>query len=105
MNDVPVEAPVEAPIESSDARLARWAERDAVIGLAAEADQLRSQLAERNRELVNIRERAERLAQHVAQLTIERDRLHHHAQQLQRPSFAGRVYRKLRRIVSRVLKG
>ncbi len=103
--DLPVEAPNESPVESPDARLASWAERDAVIGLAAEADQLRSQLVERDRELVNLRERAERLAQRVAQLTLERDRLDQYAQQLQRPSFAGRVYRKLRRIVSRVLKG
>lgn len=101
MNHVPGEAAVESP----DGRLARWAERDAAIGLAAEVDQLTSQLAERDRELVNLRERAERLAQHVSQLTISRDRLHQHAQQLQRPSFAGRVYRKLRRIIGRVLKG
>jgi uncharacterized coiled-coil DUF342 family protein len=91
--------------ESPAGRLARWAERDAAIGLAAEIDQLRAQLAERDRELANLHERADRLAQHVAQLTMERDRIQHRAQQLERPSFAGRAYRKLRRIAGRLLKG
>lgn len=85
-------------------RLARWAERDAAIGLTAELEQARAQLAERDREIVNLRERAERLAQRVAQLTNERDGLHRRTIALAQPSFGQRAYPLARRVGGKVLR-
>lgn len=90
--------------DTAAARLSRWAERDAVVGLSAELEQVAAQLLERDREVVNVRERAANLAQRVAQLTVERDRLHHQVQTLQRPSFASRAYRRARRVAGRLLR-
>jgi len=86
-------------------RLARWHDRDAAIGLAAELEQVRTRLAERELDVANLGERGERLAQRVAQLTAERDRLQHRIDALQRPSFASRAYRKARRLAGRALRG
>ena len=86
-------------------RLARWHERDAAVGLTAELEQLRARLAERDDDVANLGERGERLAQRIAQLTAERDRLQSRIDSLQRPSFAGRAYRKARRVAGRVLRG
>lgn len=85
-------------------RLARWAERDAAIGLTAELEQARAQLAERDREIANLRERAERLAQRVAQLTNERDGLHRRTIALAQPSFRQRAYPLARRVGGKVLR-
>lgn len=86
------------------ARIARWAERDAAIGLAAELEQARLALAERAEEVAQQRARAERLAQRVAQLTAERDRLQHQVEALQRPSTARRAVGLARRTASRALR-
>lgn len=84
--------------------LARWAARDAAIGLAAELEQVQARLADRDREVANLRERGERLAQRVAQLTAERDRLQHEVAGLRRPSFARRAVGKAVRVGRRVLR-
>jgi len=96
---------VSADTDPVAARLARWEERDAAIGLAAELEQSRSLVAERDREIVALRERGERLAQRVAQLTTERDGLQRKIDALQRPTFAARAQGKARRIVGRALRG
>lgn len=87
-----------------DGRLARWAERDAAVGLAAELEQVRARLGERDSEVANLRERSGRLAQRVAQLTAERDRLGHQVASLQQPAIASRAYRRARGLAERVLR-
>ena len=49
-------------------RMARWTAADAAIGLAAEAVQLRAQLADRQREADDLRARLGQLSTRVAQL-------------------------------------
>jgi small-conductance mechanosensitive channel len=85
-------------------RLDRWRERDAAIGLSAEADQLRAAVAERDLQLTDMRERINRLAQQNAQLTQQRDQLANRAHAAARPSTSGRVYRGVRRLVGKVLR-
>jgi hypothetical protein len=58
--------------DSPEARVARWTERDAAIGAHAEVEQLRAVLAERDREVANLRERAAQLAHNVMALQLER---------------------------------
>jgi hypothetical protein len=53
--------------------LARWAQRDAAIGLDAELAETRTALAASQAEVTDLRQRNEQLAQRVAQLTAERD--------------------------------
>lgn len=84
-------------------RIARWAKRDAVIGLEAEAEQLRADLAERDTAIATLRERAEQLANRVAQLTIENDALRRQVAAAQRPDLPRRVYRKARSVAGRVI--
>jgi len=84
-------------------RLARWIERDAAIGLGAEAEQLRARLADRDRELADVREHVQRLSQRVAQLVVERDRLDQQLRAVQRPSAAQRAYRRARSLAARGL--
>lgn len=85
-------------------RLDRWRDRDAAIGLSAEADQLRAAVAERDLQLADMRERINRLAQQNAQLTQQRDQLANGANAVARPSTSGRVYRGVRRIAGKVLR-
>ena len=90
-------------MSTPEERIARWAERDAVIGLEAEAVQLRADLAERDMTIATLRERTEQLANRVAQLTIENDALCHQVAAAQRPAFSRRVYRKARSVAGRVI--
>lgn len=53
--------------ETPEQRLARWTSTDAAIGLAAEVEQLRAQLAERQREVDDLRVRLTQLANRLAQ--------------------------------------
>ncbi len=61
--------------EGVDEKLARWAQRDAAIGLDAELNAARGALTARDDEIVDLRARNERLAQNVSQLMTERDAL------------------------------
>ena len=94
----------EEPLGEVAARLARWAARDAAIGLSAELEQITAQLGERDREVIDLRARGERLAQQVAQLTVERDGLQHQVVGLRRTSFGRRAYLKARRVAGRLLR-
>jgi hypothetical protein len=86
-------------------RLARWAERDAVVGLDAELDQTRHQLAERDAEVRDLRARLEQLGNRLAQLELERSALQHRVVASQRPPTSRRVYLTTRRTAGRVLRG
>jgi hypothetical protein len=89
--------------ETPQARLARWTERDTAIGFVAENEQLREQIATRNRELANLRARGAELAQRVTALEIERDALARLVARTQRPPLSRRLYRKLRSVAARAL--
>jgi hypothetical protein len=60
---------------SVDDRLARWAQRDAAIGLDAELTEARAALSARDAEIADLRQRNEQLSQRLAQLAGERDHL------------------------------
>jgi hypothetical protein len=83
--------------ETPEQRIARWVERDRVVGLVAEVEQLEAQLAERDRDLTNMRERCQQLGLRVAGLEVERNRLSALVTVPPAPSFGRRVYRRLRR--------
>ena len=88
------------PVES---KLARWAERDAAIGLAAELEQAHVQLSDRDRELAHLRERNVQLGHRLTQVSAERDALQHQVVALARPSIVRRALGKARRTAARVL--
>ena len=90
--------------ESPEARLARWTERDAAIGLVAEVEQLKAALEERERELANLRERCAQLGNRVSSLEVERNGLAASVERAQRPSIARRLYRRARSLAGRVLR-
>ena len=83
--------------EGVDEKLARWALRDAAIGLDAELTETRHALAARDDEVVDLRARNERLAQHIAQLVTERDAL---ARQIEALKAQPRWRRISRRVMS-----
>ena len=89
--------------ETYEQRLARWAERDAVVGLDAEVRQLRAVLADRDSQLVTSCERTEQLANRITQLEIERDGLRQRIAASERPPLTRRVYRRARSAAARVL--
>ncbi|MCB1002032.1 MAG: hypothetical protein KDB40_22250 [Acidimicrobiales bacterium] len=90
--------------ETPEQRLARWHERDAVVGLDAELRQVRHQLAERDDALRDLRARCEQLANRVTQLELERNALQHQVVAAQRVSLGRRVYGRARRVAARVLR-
>jgi chromosome segregation ATPase len=90
--------------DSPEARIARWAERDAVVGLDAELHQARAQLAERDAEIATLRQRSEQLANRVAQLTIANDALAHQVAALQQAPVSRRLYRRARSVAGRALR-
>lgn len=59
-----------ASAEAPAARLARWVARDEEIGLAAQRDELRRQLAARDHEIADLRARLEHLGNVAAQSRI-----------------------------------
>jgi cell division protein FtsB len=91
-------------VSDVDQTLARWAQRDAAIGLDAELAEVRVALAARDAEIADVRQRNERLAQRVAQLVTERDALARQVATLQTPSVSGRVYRRARSTAGRLLR-
>lgn len=83
-------------MSTPEERLARWAERDAAVGLTAELDQVRADLAARDAEIADLRARNEQLAQRVTQLRAERDHVSRINHRLQKPSIPRRVVHRLR---------
>jgi cell division protein FtsB len=77
-------------------RLARWTAADAAIGLAAEAEQLGAQLAERRREIDDLRARLVQLTNRVAQVEAENADLRRIAGRVPLAGIARRVYRRAR---------
>ena len=86
------ETPIETPIE----RLARWTDADAAIGLAAEAEQLRAQLAERVTEADDLKARLAQLVNRVAQLEADNTELRRAAGRMRVGTLARKVYRRAR---------
>jgi hypothetical protein len=89
---------------SIDETLARWAQRDAAIGLDAELAEVRLALGARDGEVADLRERNERLAQRIAQLVNERDGLARRVADLERPPISQRIYRRARSLAGRVVR-
>ena len=83
-------------MSSPEEKLARWAERDAAVGLTAELDQARLDLAAKDAEIADLRARNEQLAQRVAQLRAERDHVTRLNRRLLKPSIPRRVVHRLR---------
>ena len=86
--------------ESPAERLARWTTTDAAIGLAAEAEQLRAQLAERIAELDDLKARLAQLTSRVAQVEAENSDLRRNASRVPMTSIARRVYRRARSVAA-----
>ncbi len=86
------------------ARLARWADRDAAVGLDAELAQARHQLAGRDGDVRELRARLEQLGNRITQLELERTALQHQVVALQRVPFWRRVVRKARSVAGRALR-
>jgi hypothetical protein len=93
----------DTPIE----RIARWTAADAAIGNAAEAEQLRARLAERDAEINDLKARLGQLVSRVAQLEAGTAELRRSAGG---PSLGGvgslgrRVYRRARSVASSRLR-
>jgi cell division protein FtsB len=81
-------------------RVTRWTAADAAIGLAAEAEQLRAQLAERNGETADLKARLAQMTNRVAQLEAENADLRRTASRVPIGGLARRVYRKARAVVA-----
>lgn len=98
-------APTETPgtPETPEERLERWTSRDAAIGLAAQRDQLRSTLAERDREIADLRERVAHLTTANGQLQTDLGRAL--AGATGHVPFLRRASLGLRRRVGRLLRG
>ena len=86
--------------ESPAERLARWTTADAAIGLAAEAEQLRAQLAERCAEIDDLKARLSQLTSRVAQVEAENADLRRSASRVPMTSIARRVYRRARSVAA-----
>jgi predicted nucleic acid-binding Zn-ribbon protein len=91
-------------VDEVAARLARWAERDAAVGLDAELTQVRHRLTESDAEVRDLRARVEQLGNRVTQLELERSALQHQVVALQRVPLSRRVYRKARSVAGRALR-
>jgi hypothetical protein len=89
---------------SVDDRLARWAQRDAAIGLDAELTEARAALSARDAEIADLRQRNEQLAQRVAQLVTERDRLARQAGTSHRRPLWRWAYLRARAVAGKVLR-
>lgn len=84
-----------ASTDSPEARLARWLARDEAIGARAELDELRLRLAERDREIADLRARLDRLANDLAQARSQPVKV----------AAAAPSGSKVRRAAGRVLRG
>jgi regulator of replication initiation timing len=90
--------------ETPEQRLARWTATDAAIGVAAEAEQLRAQLAERGAEIDDLKARLGQLTNRVAQLEAENAELRRTASRMPPTVLARRVYRRVRSAAARRLR-
>ncbi|MGZ4702159.1 MAG: hypothetical protein ACXVH5_03755 [Ilumatobacteraceae bacterium] len=90
--------------ETPAQRLARWTATDAAIGAAAEAEQLRAQLAERGAEIGDLKARLGQLTNRVAQLEAENADLRRTASRMPPAVLASRVYRRARSAAARRLR-
>ena len=86
--------------ETPAERLARWTATDLAIGIAAQGEQLRSQLAERLAEIDDLRARLAQLTTRVAQLEAENSELRRHASRVPLTSLVKRIYRKARSVAA-----
>lgn len=84
------------------ARLARWTSTDAAIGLAAENEQLRARLAEREMEIADLRARLANLANRAAQLETDNAGQHRVRALTFVRRAAGAVYRRARSAAGRL---
>jgi regulator of replication initiation timing len=84
-------------------RLARWTAADAAIGLAAEVEQLRAQLGDRQTEIDDLRARLGQLTSRVAQVEAENADLRRVASRVPLAGLARRVYRRARSAAARRL--
>ena len=82
--------------ESPQERLVRWTTVDAAIGSAAEVEELRARLAERDAAADDLRARLAHLTSRVAQLEAEAADLRRSARRPSIGSLARRVYRRAR---------
>ena len=89
--------------ETPEARIARWTERDAAVGLEAELVQVRATVAGRDAQIATLRERCDQLANRVVQFEIERDALRHRVVAAERPPLGRRAYGRARRLAGRML--
>jgi len=80
--------------ETPEQRLARWTNTDAAIGKAAEAEQLRARLEERNAEIDDLKARLAQLTSRVAQVEAENSELRQRAGRMPVTVFVRRVYRR-----------
>ena len=86
--------------ETPAERLARWTATDLAIGIAAQGEQLRSQLGERRAEIDDLRVRLNQLTTRLAQLEAENAELRRHASRVPLTSLLKRVYRKARSVAA-----
>jgi hypothetical protein len=82
--------------ETPAERLARWTATDLAIGIAAQGEQLRSQLSERRAEIDDLRVRLNQLTTRLAQLEAENAELRRDASRVPLTSLLKRGYRKAR---------
>jgi uncharacterized coiled-coil DUF342 family protein len=94
----------EAAQLTPEERLERWTSRDRAIGLAAQRDQLRHQLAARDTEVADLRERLAHLTNTVGQLQAEKAKLVGLVQHGAHGSVHYRLYRRLRSAAGRLLR-
>ena len=86
--------------ETPAERLARWTATDLAIGIAAQGEQLRSQLAERRAEIDDLRVRLNQLTTRIAQLEAENAELRRHASRVPLTALLKRVYRTARSVAA-----
>ena len=93
--------------ETPEQRLARWTSTDAAIGNAAEAEQLKAQLAERTTEIDDLRARLAQLSTRVAQVESDNAELRRVANRVPPLTLVRRacskVYRRLRAAVGKLV--
>ena len=93
--------------ETPEQRLARWTSTDAAIGNAAEAEQLKAQLAERATEIDDLRARLAQLSTRVAQVEADNAELRRVANRVPPLTLVRRacskVYRRARAAVGKLL--
>lgn len=91
--------------ETPAERLARWTAADAAIGLAAEAEQLQAQLAERCDEVADLRARLAQLTSRIAQVEADNAELRRTASRVSPLTLARRALRKVYRRVRSAVAG